>query len=93
MKKHNLEYIIGAILAFTSSIITLNIISTQKPTTMLLGFIVFLIVINISSILFYKSLKVDKKWMKFPFSFINLICYIILGALTGIKIIEFLAVK
>lgn len=90
MKKHSIDYLIAAILSFISSIITLTIINAHSPFSMMLAFIVFMILVNISSILFYKSLKVEKKWLKFPFSFVNLICYIILWAISGIHILNFI---
>ncbi len=88
MKKHSIQYLIAAILAFVSSIVSLSIVSSQSAISMLIAFIIFIILINISSILFYKSLKVEKKWLKFPFSFVNLICYIILWAISAAKIIQ-----
>ncbi len=88
MKKHSIHYLIAAILAFVSSIISLTIVNAHSSISMLIAFIVFIILINISSILFYKSLKIEKKWLKFPFSFVNLICYIILWAISAAKIIQ-----
>lgn len=77
------------ILALLSSIIWVNIIS-ENPALMLIGFMVFIILINISSILFYKSLKVENKYLKYLFSVVNIICYPILGTFLWSKVFEIL---
>lgn len=90
MQRHSIEYLVAAALAFLSTCLSLFFMSIQNTPAVIFAYLVFLFLINISSILFYKSLKVQKKWLKFPFSFVNLACYMILWAITWVKLFHVL---
>jgi hypothetical protein len=87
MKNNNMQYFLWMILAILSTMIWLNIIS-QDPVFMIIWFSIFIILINISSILFYKSLNVEKKYLKYLFSIVNILCYPIIGAILWSRVLE-----
>jgi hypothetical protein len=87
MENNNMQYFLWMILAILSTMIWLNIIS-QDPVFMIIWFSIFIILINISSILFYKSLNVEKKYLKYLFSIVNILCYPIIGAILWSRVLE-----
>ena len=89
MKNNNIQYFLGMILAILSSMIWVNIIS-EDPIFMIIWFSIFIILINISSILFYKSLNIEKKYLKYLFSIVNILCYPVIGAILWSKVFEIL---
>jgi len=89
MKNNNKQYFLGMLLAVLSSMIWVNIIS-QDPIFMIIGFTIFIILINISSILFYKSLNTKKIYLKYIFSLTNILCYPIIGWILWSKVFEIL---
>lgn len=89
MKNNNIQYFSGMFIALLSTMISVNIIS-EDPVFMIIGYLIFIILINISSILFYKSLNTEKKYLKYIFSIVNILCYPVIWAILGSKVFEIL---
>lgn len=91
MKKLNLKFFFSSISILTAScLLAINIMLIQNPILMIVAWIFMLFWLNISSILFYKSIYSEKEYIKFLFSFVFTVIFTVIGVIIWERIAYFI---